>query len=181
MKVVALDTMVLSGFAKAGLLDVLGRLLAGMRAVTTRAVLDELRDGAAKFPALEQALALSWLEEVNPATLVEMGVFAEYARLLVSGVDGNVGESTVLAWAEVHGATVIIDENKGRQAGIDRHVDVKGSLGLLAHGIKKAIIPPAQAAQIVDALLAARVYLPCNGANFFPWAEAHGLLVPPID
>lgn len=176
MKVIALDTMVLSGFARAGILNVLERLVAGMRAVTTRAVLDELRNGIEEFPALQASLGLPWLEEVSLTTRVEMGVFGEYSRLLMSGVDGNVGESTVLAWAEVHGAAVVIDEIPGRRAGKERKVEVRGTLWLIAHGINRAVLSPTEAAQLVDALREVRVYLPCNGATFLEWAQEHGLI-----
>ena len=182
--VVVLDTSVLSWFARANRLDVLERLLTGIRAVTTRAVLDEIRNGIDRFPALQPVLHLAWLEEVSLNDLVVLGIFAEYSRRLGSGPNGNVGEATVLAWAEVNGAVPIVDEKAGRQVAKERRIQVRGSLWLVSHGITSALLTLSQGAQLVDELRAAGAYLPCNGATFPRWAHENGLAAPndpPVD
>jgi len=181
MIVVALDTSVLSWFARASRLDVLELLLAGMRAVTTCEVLDEIRAGVQAFPALAPVLELAWIEEVRLSGLAAMGVFAEYCRRLGSGTGGNIGEATVLAWAEINAAVAVIDEKAGRQAARERQVRVRGSLWLLGHGVVTGIVSMAQAARIVDDLRGAGAYLPCDGSTFAGWAHDNGLLVPLLD
>lgn len=178
MITVALDTSILSWFARANRLDTLEHLLTGMQAVTTREVLDELRNGVEAFPALASVLQLGWLAEVRLSGLPAMSIFGEYCRRLGSGQDGNVGEATVLAWAEVNDAVAVIDEKAGRQAAKERRVRVKGSLWLLAHGITTGILSLQQASLIVDELRDAGAYLPCNGGTFPRWAQEHGLIVP---
>lgn len=51
-RVLVFDTMVLSAFAKADRLDLLGSLLAGSDCFTTDVVLDEIRRGIADWPQL---------------------------------------------------------------------------------------------------------------------------------
>ncbi len=178
MIVVALDTSVLSWFARAGRLDVLERLLVGMKAVTTSEVLDEIRNGIPDFPPLAPVLELPWLMEVRLSGLRAMGVFAEYCRRLGSGTNGNVGEATVLAWAEINDAVALLDEKAGRQAARARQIRYKGSLWLLGHGINTGLLSMAQASQLVDELRGAGAYLPCDGTTFREWAQEHGLLTP---
>ena len=46
----------------------------------------------------------------------DLAVFAEYARILGSSVQGDVGEAATLAWAETHSAIAIIDDQAARNA-----------------------------------------------------------------
>lgn len=63
------DTSPLSCFARADLLDLLEQLTQGHECVVPRAVLDELRVGAPRFPLLQKVAALPWLAEVRCDTL----------------------------------------------------------------------------------------------------------------
>lgn len=92
------DAFPLSQFARAGRLDTLERLTAGHGRIVTRAVLDEIRNGVAKYETLA-AMKLPWLEHVAVDSLEELRAFAIYAARLGSG-ERNVGEATTLAWAE---------------------------------------------------------------------------------
>src|SRR5688572_19484653 len=103
MGLLVLDSAPLSCFARAGRLSFLDRLTQNDERVTTRAVLDELRQGVGDYPQLEEALNLSWLKVVPVDSLQELRIFADYARHLGSGKH-DTGEASVLAWAEAHGA-----------------------------------------------------------------------------
>jgi predicted nucleic acid-binding protein len=113
MKAIVLDASVLSAFARAGEIALLGRILEDHDVVVTEAVVDELERGAARFPELREAARLPWIRRVGLRGLNELGVFAEYAKRLGSGPDRDVGEATVLAWAECHEAIAIVDETAG--------------------------------------------------------------------
>jgi predicted nucleic acid-binding protein len=117
---IVFDTTPLSHFARARRLATLEAITAGHRRITTEAVRDELQDATALHPELAGVLELPWLEVVSTSTLGELRVFAEYARRLGAG-PRNVGEASVLAWAEVNAAVAITDDqaakNHGRQRG----------------------------------------------------------------
>ncbi len=178
MTTYVLDASVLIGFARARRLEVLADVLRDEQVKTTPEVLDEVRNKASVYPEVESALALPWIETVQVSGLKAMGVYAEYAKRVGSSTTGNVGEATVLAWAECHGATAVIDEKVGRDAAKERGVLFKGSLGLIAHGIERRILSMPQATQLIDELKATGTHLPCSGQEFPAWANQRGLFGP---
>jgi hypothetical protein len=80
----------------------LDRLTAGNERVTTRAVIDEIRDGVAGFPELQDVFDLAWLRVESADSLDELRLFAKYARRLGSDLH-DIGEASVLAWARLEG------------------------------------------------------------------------------
>lgn len=101
-----LDTAPLSAFARAGRLEVLDRLCGPDTRVTTSAVIHELRAGVSLHPQLEQATELAWLRVERLDTLEELSLFATYVARFGS-TDRDLGEASVLAWAEAHRATAV--------------------------------------------------------------------------
>jgi predicted nucleic acid-binding protein len=171
------DTTPLNHFALAGRLAVLERLTASYRRVVPQAVLDELRVGETRHPPLADVRNAEWLEMVACDGLEELRVFAQYVRILGSG-HRDIGEASVLAWAEVHGATAVLDERAGTQAAKARGVSVHGTLWLIVNGLNAGELSLAEAERLVDRLRDASARLPCTGAEFFEWAKAQGLLMP---
>jgi hypothetical protein len=55
-------------------------------------------------------------------------VFAQYVRILGSG-QRDIGEASVLAWAEVQGAIAVLDERAGTQAARARAFPFTGRSG----------------------------------------------------
>lgn len=172
----AFDNAPLSCFARAERLDVLERLTQDSRRVTTSAVLDELRNGVEQFPRLADALALPWLEEVRVDSLAELRIFAAYAARLGSGIH-DIGEATVCAWAEVHGAMVFTDENATTLIARSRGVAVKRSLALVASGVNRGILTGADAEALIGALVQGGARFPVGQGDFMVWARRHALIV----
>ena len=108
MPVYVFDSAPLSCFARARQLPILDRLTAGNERVTTRAVIDEIRNGVARFPELQDVLDLAWLRVESADSLDELRLFAKYAQRLGSDVH-DIGEASALAWAEAHGAIAFTD------------------------------------------------------------------------
>ena len=172
----AFDASPLNHFARAGHLHTLELVTkVGGRRVVTTAVLGELKRGAQVDPALLDIQSSDWLEEVHVNELGELGVFAEYARFLGSG-DRHVGEASTLAWAEVHGATAIIDDRPGTLHGRRRGVSVHGSLWLISNAYKASLLTERAVTRLVDALVDTEAWFPCNGDTFFSWGRENGLL-----
>jgi predicted nucleic acid-binding protein len=146
------NTSPLSHFARAGRLALLDRLTAAYRRVVPQAVLDELRAGELAHPPL-----------------------ADYVRVLGAG-ERDIGEASVLAWAEVNGGIAVIDERAGTQAAQARGVTVHGTLWLIANGLNAGDLLLPEAERLVDQLRSTDARLPCSGAEFFEWAKAQGLL-----
>ena len=111
------DAGPLSNFARVGQLETLSAICGEIRCVVTEAVLDELAAGVPVYPLLQAVLDSDWLDHVHVDGLPELGVVAEYARVLGSSRTGDVGEAATLAWAEVHGAVAIVDDQAARNAG----------------------------------------------------------------
>ncbi len=175
MKVI-FDSSVLSAFARAELLDLLEQLTRGHERFVPRAVLDEAERGSRDHPNLEAIAQVPWLEVVPVDSLDELLAFARYAARLVAG-DRNVGEASVLAWAEVHRAVAVIDDQDAVQCGRENQVAVRRSLALLASGIRDGLLGEEEAIKVVAALAErGEARFPCQGQEFLAWAHAHGLL-----
>jgi hypothetical protein len=132
---------------------VLELLTRGRRRVVTRAVLDEIARGQALHPVLGDVAALDWLAPVPVDSLDELLAFTAHLRIL--GSDGrNIGESSILAWAEVHGGIALVDDQAAVNAAKLRHVPTRRSLALLCDGIRTEVLTIAQARSLVDELVA---------------------------
>jgi predicted nucleic acid-binding protein len=176
MAALVFDTSVLSAFARARRLELLDLLTAGHRRVTTRAVIDELERGCPDHPELRDALAAPWIEEVPVETPGELRFFAEYSRRLVAG-ERNIGEASVLAWAEAHQAIAIVDDQAAVQCGRERGVEVRRTLALVARGVKRGVMEAAGACKLVDELVqTGGARFPCSGEGFVGYARREGLL-----
>jgi predicted nucleic acid-binding protein len=170
------DSSVLSPFARATRIDALERLVHSHRCVVTRAVLDELDRGSIEFPVLASVRALPWLEVVSIDSLDELRALTDYARILGSG-GRNIGEASILAWAELTSSIAVIDDNAAVIAGRRRDVKVRRTLGLLCDGLHRKLLTTEQACTLVDELVSAGgARFPCDGAGFVQWAERSGLL-----
>jgi predicted nucleic acid-binding protein len=175
--VLVVDSSVLSTFARARRLPLLERLTADFERVTTTAVVWELRAGIGEHPALTDAVELTWLPARAVESLDEVRLFAAYAARLVAGTR-NVGEASVLAWAEAHGAAALIDDQVAVQLGRARRVTVKRSLALIARGIRRGLLRREEGVALVDELIKAGGRFPCTGATFIRCAEEQALLGP---
>jgi predicted nucleic acid-binding protein len=174
--VLGFDSSVLNSFARAKRLDVLQQLTAGHRCVVTRAVLEELDRGRAVYPQLGEVRALSWLELVVSDSLRELAAFSHYVRVLGPS-DRNIGEASILAWAEVSNGVALVDDQVAVKAGKARSVAIRRSLGLVCNGLQKKVLTIERARVLVNELIdfgGAR--FPCDGDAFESWAEREGLL-----
>lgn len=171
-----LDSSVLSSFARARRLDVFELLTSGHPRVVTRAVLEELDRGVSMYPELGRVRALPWIETVAVDSLANLIAFSDYVRIL--GSDGrNVGEASILAWAETTGGVVILDDNAAVNAAKSRGITVRRSLGLLCDGLHRKSLTMERARTLVDELASlGGARFPCDGAGFEVWAEKNGLL-----
>jgi predicted nucleic acid-binding protein len=169
------DNAPLSCFARARQLPMLDRLTAGNDRVTTRAVVEEIKNGLATYPDLQDVLDLAWLRVVSADSLDELRLFAKYAARLGSGVH-DVGEASVLAWAEVHGAIAFTDDEAAVQAGRDEGVEVRRTLAVVARGIKHGVLSDLEADRLVDDLLRAGGRFPFGAGEFVRWARENGLV-----
>lgn len=175
MPVYVFDSAPLSCFARATQLPILDRLTAGNERVTTRAVIDEIRDGVAGFPELQDVFDLAWLRVESADSLDELRLFAKYARRLGSDLH-DIGEASVLAWAEANGAIAFTDDEAAVQAGRDEGVEVRRTLAVVARGIKHSVLSGEEADRLVDELLRAGGRFPFGAGEFVRWARENGLV-----
>ncbi len=175
MAILVFDSAPLSAFARARRLALLDQLTAGDERVTTRAVLEEIRDGVSDHTELQDVLDLAWLRVEALDPLDDLRLFAEYARRLGSGTH-DIGEATVLAWAEAHGATAFTDDEAAVQVGRERGVRVVRTLALVARGVRRDLLSDEQADRLVHDLLRAGGRFPFGPGEFIPWAREQGLL-----
>jgi predicted nucleic acid-binding protein len=168
------DTSPLLHAIKAGVIDRLGELATtwhgvAQRNVTTAAVLSEIA-----FHGLSTN-QLAWLEVVHVDDLAELDALVRWMQL-VSGQKSNHGEATVLAWAEIHSATAVIDDTDARRAAQKAGQPVQGSLRVLSDAVQDGEITEYAASALVDALLATGARYPFGQGGFIAWATAMKLL-----
>lgn len=172
------DSSVLSPFARAKRFDTLEHLVQGHRCVVTRAVLDELEEGCSRHPELASALALPWLALVTTDSLQELRAISHYVRLLGEG-ERNIGEASILAWAELSSGVALVDDRAAVRAARGRNVQVRRTLGLVCDGVHRKLLATGEACALVDTLITeGHARFPCDGTNFLQWAERNGLLAP---
>lgn len=176
MSTLAFDASPLAHFARAGRLGTLERLVERHRNVTTRAVLDELRRGEHVHPELTEVRTATWLAEERTDDLRVLGVLAVLVPLLGAG-DRNMGEVTVMAWCRVHDGVAILDDKAARNVARREGITYKGSLALVAEGMRTGALTDRAATEVVDDLLdtGARLPSPVRG-RFGEWARDEGLL-----
>jgi predicted nucleic acid-binding protein len=145
-------------------------LCADYRVLVPVEVHRELLDGAAIYPSLANAVALSWTMAITLDGISEVVAFALYRRVL------DAGEAAVLAFVNANGGLAVIDEIAGRQEGSRDRIEVGGTLWLSLKGVHKGVLARQTAEDLFDALKATDLRLPTDGAGFFAWAYNQGLL-----
>ena len=175
MAVLVFDSAPLSAFARARQLPMLDRLAGPEERVTTSAVIEELRAGLGDHPELQDAIDLPWLRIEPLADLDELVHFAKFALRFGSGTH-DVGEATVLAYAEAHQAIAFTDDQLAVQVGREHGVKVVRTLALVARGVRTSLLTEPEAVRLVDELIRAGGRYPFGGGEFMAWARSQGLL-----
>jgi predicted nucleic acid-binding protein len=170
-----LDAMSLSHFARADRLDVFRDLLVGKECWTTQVVLEEVRRGAAAHPALNDVLAADWLKIAQLDTLDEIMHFTQWADRLGSG-ERDLGEASVFAVTELRSGTAITDDREAVRVARNFGLDVHGTIWLLAGACRDGKLSVPAAGNLIEALRATELRLPCTGAEFPSYAGEYGLL-----
>lgn len=176
MTILIFDNTPLSHFARASALPVLENITASFHRIAPAQVIQEIIRGVSVHPALAAAVSLPWINIVDLTETSEIVAFARYKAELGGGVDRNNGEAAVLAWASVHGGTVIIDERAGTRAARRDNIEVHGTLWFVTNALRSGKLAEAEAINIIDQLAATDMALPTDGAGFLAWAHNEGLL-----
>ena len=170
-----IDAMCLSHFARAERLDVLRDLLVDKECWTTRVVLEEVKQGVAAYPALKDVRVTDWLKVAQLDTLDEIRRFALWVNRLGSG-ERDLGEASVFAAAELRSATAITDDPAAVRVARTYGLDVHGTIWLLASACRDGKLTETAAGNLIDALRATGLRLPCTGAEFPGYARQFRLL-----
>jgi predicted nucleic acid-binding protein len=170
------DNTPLSHFARAGHLDVLGKLVAGHRCVTPQEVATEIMAGIGEHGALARVLTADWLEVVELTEVAQVVSFARFKGQLGGGPERNNGEAAVLAWAEHHGGIAIIDERAGTRIAQRAHIEAHDTLWLIVNALRAGYLTRVEAEHLVDELAETDMSLPVDGAGLFAWAYEQQLL-----
>jgi predicted nucleic acid-binding protein len=169
------DTVVLSHFALSDRLDVLASLVAGRPCATTAVVVQELRAAAELGPELATASELEWVRVVALDEPAAIRSFARWARRLGAG-PRDLGEASVFAAAEMHGAVAVTDDRAATRVGRAYGLTVHGTVWLLAGACRSGKLTELGAGTLVDSLRRTGHRLPCTGPEFPSFARRFGLL-----
>jgi predicted nucleic acid-binding protein len=170
-----IDAMCLSHFARAERLDVLRDLLVDKECWTTRVVLEEVRQGVAAHPKLNDVLTVDWLKVSELDSLDEIRCFTRWVKRLGSG-ERDLGEASVFAAAELRSATAVTDDPAAVRVARNYGLDVHGTIWLLANACRDGKLTEPAAGNLVDALRTTELRLPCTGAEFPGYARQYRLL-----
>ncbi|WP_182883571.1 MULTISPECIES: hypothetical protein [unclassified Microbispora] len=159
------DAMCLNHFARAERLDVLRDLLAGITCLTTHVVREEIRAGVEDHPALQAVLDTDWLNIARLDSLEEISCFAKWVQRIGSS-DRNLGEASVFSAAELARGIAITDDREAVRVGRAHGLEVHGTIWLLARAERDGKLNEVAAGNIVDALIATGMRLPCSGSTY---------------
>lgn len=171
------DTSPLSHFARAGELATLRKLVDGFECVTTKAVLGELRKGAAEHTAIEDAIRSRWIDIVPCDDLEVLYLFGSYMNRL-GNLERNAGEASVLAWAEANSAAAYVDDQVACNVGRARGVRVHRTLQLVIAAYSAGLLDESKAQSLIDDLADTDARFPqAARQDLFGWARAQN---PPL-
>ncbi|WP_063813339.1 hypothetical protein [Herbidospora daliensis] len=169
------DAPCLSHFARAERLDVLRDLMVGTPCLTTEIVREEIRSGLPDHPLLRNVLDADWLGIVTLSSREALDGFVKWTRRIGS-TQRDRGEASVFSAAELDGGIAITDDQRAKIVAAAHGLEVHGTLWLLAVACQKGKLTEVSAGNIVDALIATEMRLPCSGSAFGEFARRHGLL-----
>lgn len=173
------DTGPLSHFAKSGWLGVLEMLAPDHRIIIPDTVGREIELGSAVHVHLAPVLQHGWIHVHPVQSAQELEAFGRYARRLVGNDDRNVGECGVLALAEVHGWTAIVDDAEAVKAANEvpaAPVTVRRTLGLLCEAVREGRLTEEMISSVCDALVRSHYRVPFKPGEFIVWAKQRGQL-----
>lgn len=169
------DSSVLSAFAEAEYLDVLGSYLSAQSCYVTDVVRAEIHIGSLTRPELAAIERAEWLGRGELSTDADLLAFARWATLIGSGTH-DLGEASVFAYAETHGAISVIDDRPATKVARTHGLDVHGSLWLIGGFCRDGKLTEYAASRMIDGLRGVGARLPCTGNEFPTWARQHGLI-----
>ena len=137
------------------------------RHVVTAAVAEELSRYGLILPVA--------LEVVHVDTLAELRYLGDWLDRLSSS-EHNRGEATVCAWAQAHGATVIMDDRQACRAAVSAGLDVHGTAWLLARAVATGGQTAGGASMLADRLAADGARYPFGPGGLTEWAKTKNLL-----
>ncbi|WP_433515741.1 hypothetical protein ACQP2T_09175 [Nonomuraea sp. CA-143628] len=165
------DATCLSHFCRAERFDVLRDLLLGSTCLTTHVVREEIRQGLTIYPALRSALDADWLGIARLDSFEELQCFARWVRRIGSS-DRDRGEASVFSAAELSGGIAITDDREAVQVGRTHGLKVHGTIWLLANARRDGKLTDVSAGNLIDALRATSMRLPCSGSTFGAYIRA---------
>ncbi|TDE47523.1 hypothetical protein E1295_22495 [Nonomuraea mesophila] len=171
--VLVFDATCLNHFARAERLDVLRDLLVGIACLTTHVVREEIRAGAQAHPILQTVLDADWLGLARIDSLEEIKCFAKWVHRIGSS-ERDLGEASVFSAAELSGGIAITDDREAVAVGRAHGLEVHGTVWLLACATQDGKLSEVAAGNIVDALSATGMRLPCTGSTFGPYIRGNG-------
>ncbi|MDF5754455.1 DUF3368 domain-containing protein [Spongiactinospora sp. TRM90649] len=168
------DATCLSHFARAERLDVLRDLLVGENCLTTSIIRDELRTGLDKHPLLRHILDADWLGVERLESIEELRSLVAWQQRIGSS-QRNLGEASVFCVAETSGAIAITDDREAVAVARSYGLEVHGTVWLLAIACREGKLSEVGAGNIIDALIATGMRLPCDGTGFLSYARRSGI------
>lgn len=128
MKIIISDTTALITFAKSDILSLLDNLFETI--YIPKAVHDELivKDDIVKYR----------IDTFDKISIKEVSNYAILENIQKFKID--IGETEAISWALELGLKLIIDEKKGRQAGLSQGVSIVGVLGILIENYRQDFI-----------------------------------------
>lgn len=174
-EILVFDTGPLCHFALQNWLGVLKAVVGDRKAVIPDVVVNELRGWAANDSRIAAVLDAPWIEHRELRSPEDIANFGLFSGLLVKG-SRNLGEAGVLALAKSTGATAVVDDTAGRNAGKRNNIAIRPTLALLCDGVRAGLLTIPLVSALADDLLASQYRLPFQSGEFATWAKEHGLL-----
>ncbi|WP_255429734.1 hypothetical protein [Streptomonospora sp. PA3] len=113
---------------------------------------------------------------VDCDSLETLAAFGRWGTRMGLTDDHNIGATTLCAYADCRGGTVIMDDRDARRVAEFHGLTVRGTMGLLADACRRSDYTVASASVLADSLRDTGMRLPFPRGGFESWARDAKLL-----
>ena len=159
MPEIIFDNCVLSNFALSDSLNLIKHLYSNTSYITDLVMVENLRGvikGHQELAKIREAVKEGWLREITLDSIEEKTLFEALCVSL------GFGEASVIAAAKSRGLVFACDDRAARREAVLLGVKLTGTIGILAKAVRRKLIKPKRADEILRRMITLGFYSPIH-------------------